>query len=206
MVFNEDYIVVQITKSELEYMPAETMVFEVRYDYSPMEEYDTDDASSEVLYSIAITAPPVYIYGGPGYEYGIAGMIADNYEYTIVEEAETYAGDRSYLWGRLMSGAGWINIDDVECGEPGGTPGYILPNSSTMLLTFDDIKDLSGEQLRLARNEIYARHGRKFEDEWIRSYFESQWWYNGIIDAADFSEDMLSDIERSNTEFIMMYE
>lgn len=83
---------------------------------------------------------------------------------------------------------------------------YILENSSTQVLTYDDIKYLSSEQLMLARNEIYARHGRKFNDSTIRSYFESKWWYTGIIDGDNFSESMLSDIEKQNIEFIKSYE
>ncbi len=83
---------------------------------------------------------------------------------------------------------------------------YVLPNSSSQLLTYADIQGLTSDELRLARNEIYARHGRKFDDNALQSYFNSKSWYTGTIDPDDFSQDMLSSIERSNVSFIESYE
>lgn len=79
---------------------------------------------------------------------------------------------------------------------------YILPQSSTQLLTYRDTMGLGERELMLARNEIYARHGRKFLDADVRSYFESQSWYRGTVDSADFNESILSYIEKANIEFI----
>lgn len=110
------------------------------------------------------------------------------------------------IWGRLLSGVGWINLYEAADPYTNESPVYIIPQSSTALLTFDDIQYLSKEQLRLARNEIYARHGRKFEDEQVREYFESQWWYHGIIEPEAFTEEMLSETERVNASFIMTFE
>lgn len=82
----------------------------------------------------------------------------------------------------------------------------ILMDSSTRELTSSDLYGMSSEQLELARNEIYARHGRKFDDPDIRAYFEAQSWYNGVIEPEDFTEDMLSEIEKRNIQFIKSYE
>ena len=86
------------------------------------------------------------------------------------------------------------------------TPEYILPFSSDILLTEEDIAFLSEDELRIARNEIYARHGRIFKDEDMQAYFDAQPWYFGYIQPEDFSESMLSDIERANVELIQTYE
>ena len=51
------------------------------------------------------------------------------------------------------------------------TDDYILPQSSTEVLTEEDIEGLSAEELLLARNEIYARHGRKFSTPEITGLF-----------------------------------
>ena len=83
---------------------------------------------------------------------------------------------------------------------------YIIPDSSTRLITEEDINGLNNDELCLARNEIYARKGRKFKDDDIRQYFESKDWYNPTIEADDFTNDMLSDIEKKNVEFIKSYE
>lgn len=83
---------------------------------------------------------------------------------------------------------------------------YIIPDSSTRYLSSEDLDGLSKEELKLARNEIFARHGRIFNDPDLQSYFEAQPWYVGTISADDFSDDMLSDIERDNIALIKLYE
>jgi hypothetical protein len=49
--------------------------------------------------------------------------------------------------------------------------------------------------LRLLRNEIFARHGRRFTTAWLREYFQNYPWYKP---RADFDIKELSDIERAN--------
>ncbi len=85
---------------------------------------------------------------------------------------------------------------------PAEEPVYILPQSSSRLLTYNDIAGLREQDLMLARNEIYARHGRKFSDNDVRTYFEAQSWYQGTIDPTDFSESVFSDIEKKNIEYL----
>lgn len=83
---------------------------------------------------------------------------------------------------------------------------YILPGSDSFYLSKNDLVGLSAEQCRLARNELYARHGRKFDDESLRNYFNQKDWYNGRIDPDDFTEDMLNDYEIYNRDLIVEYE
>ncbi len=94
--------------------------------------------------------------------------------------------------------------EDEEPIYSGG--GYILPNSSSELLTRDDLVGMSVSDLMLARNEIFARHGRMFEDEWLQSYFNSQSWYQPLYSPSEFSYDLLSSIEVQNVETILTYE
>lgn len=79
---------------------------------------------------------------------------------------------------------------------------YVIPNSDTVRLTEEDIEDLTLQELNYAKNEIYARHGRKFDSKELRDYFNSKSWYNGTIDPSDFSDSMLSNIERANVTLI----
>lgn len=58
----------------------------------------------------------------------------------------------------------------------------------------------------MARNEIYARHGRIFKDESLQEYFEKFDWYYPIIQPDDFEESMLNDYEIANRELIVEYE
>lgn len=79
---------------------------------------------------------------------------------------------------------------------------YIIPDSSTRLLTESDVEGLSLKQINYAKNEIYARNGRKFNSNELQEYFNSKSWYNGTINPEDFTNDMLNSIEMRNVEFL----
>lgn len=83
---------------------------------------------------------------------------------------------------------------------------YVLPDSAKRKLKKSDLKGLSKEELRIARNEIYARHGRMFDDKKLQKYFDSQSWYDGTVPASEFSEDVLSSVEKKNVAFIRQFE
>jgi hypothetical protein len=59
-----------------------------------------------------------------------------------------------------------------------------------------------GYALRLARFEIYARHGMKFKEKDVQDYFDGQIWYTPIYEPDKFDESMLSDIEKENIEIL----
>lgn len=84
--------------------------------------------------------------------------------------------------------------------------GYILPDSATRRLTQADVAGLTWEQCCLARNEIYARHGRIFQTPRIAAYFEAQSWYHGTVPGASFDNNTLSPIEHANADFLANYE
>ena len=83
---------------------------------------------------------------------------------------------------------------------------YVIADSDTRLLTKEDLVGLTQEELRIARNELYARHGRKFNDEALQSYFDSKSWYKGTIEPNDFTDDMLTETELKNKDTIVSYE
>jgi hypothetical protein len=62
---------------------------------------------------------------------------------------------------------------------------------------------LSLHELRLLRNEIYARHGRLFKAEWLQQYFYSQPWYSP---DENFKDEELSGSDKLNVETIVRYE
>lgn len=87
-----------------------------------------------------------------------------------------------------------------------GNEDYLLPDSDKRLITEEDLQGFTAEQCKIARNELYARHGRRFKDEALQTYFDSKPWYNGTIDPDDFPESSLSDIEMKNRDTIVNYE
>ena len=58
----------------------------------------------------------------------------------------------------------------------------------------------------IARNELFARHGRKFTDENLKSYFESKSWYEGTIEPEDFDDSVFNEYEIANRDLIVEYE
>lgn len=68
-------------------------------------------------------------------------------------------------------------------------------------LTYDDIKGLSNRELRIMRNEIYARHGYIFQDAMLRDHFLQKSWY-----TPQTKNVALSNIEQYNVLFIKSYE
>lgn len=121
----------------------------------------------------------------------IEGYVASDSNTTLF--TVRVAPDSSSVWGYRLLG---IDRWDV----------YLVPYADSRLLTEEDVRDWSAEQLRLARNEIYARHGRIFTDEQLQQFFESRNWYNGTVSAEDFSDSVLNEYEIANRDFIVQYE
>jgi len=83
---------------------------------------------------------------------------------------------------------------------------YILPESSSRALTNDDLSGLTKDQLRIARNEIYARYGRQFNDENLSNYFNSKAWYVSLPKLPVGTDPTLTKLELSNIDLIKAYE
>ena len=71
------------------------------------------------------------------------------------------------------------------------------------VITEQMLQGLSLHELRLLRNEIYARHGRMFRAEWLQQYFFFQPWYNP---DENFKDESLSGNDKLNVETIVKYE
>ena len=106
------------------------------------------------------------------------------------------------------------NSDDTDDKHTGNDPpdpsndhwdrDYIFDFSSSRLITDDELNALSLAELRIARNEIYARHGRLFSCPMLDKWFFSKDWYvslpNKISPAAfDRGSSPLSRTESSNS-------
>lgn len=83
---------------------------------------------------------------------------------------------------------------------------FIIYDSDKRYVTGADLDRLDKDQLRLARNEIYARRGRRFNDQYLQGYFNGKGWYQGTVAPESFNEGMFNDYERANAYFIADYE
>jgi hypothetical protein len=73
------------------------------------------------------------------------------------------------------------------------TEGMVFPDSGRRLLRPAEIANLGPATLAIARNEIYARNGRRFRRADIRAYFEQFDWYRPVA-----FEVRLNRIEQQN--------
>ncbi|HIY02953.1 MAG TPA: YARHG domain-containing protein [Candidatus Blautia faecipullorum] len=85
------------------------------------------------------------------------------------------------------------------------TGEYFFPDSNSRYLTDEDLAPYSYDQLELAKNEIYARHGRQFVTERIADYFNSKSWYQGTVDPNTFDaqqDSVFNEYEMANIQKI----
>jgi len=71
------------------------------------------------------------------------------------------------------------------------------------LVTEAMLRGLSLHELRLLRNEIYARRGRIFKTLWIQQYFGGQMWYDP---KEDFKDEDVTGTDKTNIETIVALE
>jgi outer membrane biosynthesis protein TonB len=85
--------------------------------------------------------------------------------------------------GRAASGS---EVTALAGSGASNSSEYILPDSNSRLYTREELSGLDDNTLQLAINEIYARHGRKFNTESMQAYFDGKSWYSGTVDPEVF--------------------
>lgn len=76
------------------------------------------------------------------------------------------------------------------------------PEASERELARDELTDFNTEELRLIRNEIYARHGYINKTPELYDYFTKQPWYKPIYNDELFVYNSFTEIEKKNVELI----
>lgn len=129
-------------------------------------------------------------YGNPSCHFTIDGQL---YEFEVTKE------------GINIYNA--IHIAEAEGPIQGEMKARLTADPSTPRWAFLSEKPLlhfiaseaDPEVARLMRNEIFARHGYRFNDPKLRAYFEACSWYKP---AADNSKIKLTDMEQLNVEIL----
>lgn len=80
---------------------------------------------------------------------------------------------------------------------------YLIPDSNTRELNWEDAFRLDERQCVIARNEIFARHGYTFENEPLLEYFLQKTWYEPNLPVGKNENVNLSSIESKNVEFLL---
>ena len=109
--------------------------------------------------------------------------------HSYLEEDKTWAYD-PYAYMEFVEG------EEAE-------DAYVLPESNEKELSADELRDLGEDRLRIARNEIYARYGRSFQDEALAQYFQKKAWY---CQSETIDDKVLSETELANRDLILQAE
>jgi hypothetical protein len=81
-----------------------------------------------------------------------------------------------------------------------------LYDCETYYYSLWDLEGFSDRELKLARNEIYARRGYIFSDPEMAEYFGRKEWYKPSIPAKDFDESIFGKSEWENLQKILSEE
>ena len=87
-----------------------------------------------------------------------------------------------------------------------GVSGYIFPESAERYMSVEELNGLPLQLINYGKNEIYARHGRRFRSQELQAYFDGQSWYSGSISPDEFDENSLNEYERINAHMINDFE
>ncbi len=91
----------------------------------------------------------------------------------------------------------WINSTN----KPELKGKYPFVSSEIMIKGI--LENFDTKELRIMRNEIFARHGYIFKTSEMKVYFESQDWYSGLYEDLN---DKLTDLEKLNIQLIKIRE
>lgn len=126
-----------------------------------------------------------------------------DYEYSSTYEKD-YVFSQSPSSGTFMSDNQIVTVY-ISRGELPVSTDYILPYSDIEYISESELVGMDKRTSELALNEIYARHGRKFNDSSIQSYFNEKSWYDGFIEPKDFSDSVFNKYETKNIATIDSY-
>ncbi len=136
-----------------------------------------DDNTQRPIMSFEINNKTYYAYVSVG---SVTSQINGKYMTVAADPTEqTYKGSTIY---------------DITSLTYYDADGYVIPESGIRMLTKSELSGLSKKELAIARNEIYARHGRTFKIKEYSDYFKSKSWYrenpkyNYSNEAANLNE------------------
>lgn len=94
-------------------------------------------------------------------------------------------------WKHMIGGGGAMIVQNaIEGGVPKDKAEFLVP--VTRYTDPADLRNLSDWELLVMRNEVYARHGRRFQNARLKAYFATWPWYkvnpnyhDGLLTAAE---------------------
>ena len=124
-------------------------------------------------------------------------------EFSVDSDSEYNMEEEETSTSSVNNDSEYISDEEQDSSKDGD---YILEGSDSRYITEKEVENLSEAERRLAKNEIYARHGRMFDSADLQDYFESKSWYKGTVKPSDFDESVLNKYEKANIDLISSME
>ncbi|MCH4155229.1 MAG: YARHG domain-containing protein [Muribaculaceae bacterium] len=110
-------------------------------------------------------------------------------------------GSNNDMWNKGQLALHLTKIASMQDANGKRVPG-LYPFTSTEILNGFAFNQFTSKELRLARNEVFARHGLIFSSSELKSYFSAQPWYNPTTSNIAAVTAKLSQIEKLNTQMM----
>lgn len=144
-----------------------------------------------------------------------ADFLAEQRARSMADENLTLAKPYVGRGGALCAVARQYAVAGAECydlpltlipGDTGSALVSFLERCDKEYLTREDIVDFDADMCYYARNGIFARSGRKFQDKDLQNFFSQYDWYEPAIDPDQFTDAYLNDYQIKNIALIIGYE
>ena len=169
--------------------------------------YEKDDSTGYLCGFFSTQEPVEYDYGKEIIAYTEDGTLYYMVQPTDVPcdtDDEKIVGEYIRMSQQVLQLK--ISLQIAAAGVHLNADEYFFPTSSIFPLDPTVLEGFSGYTLWIGRNEIYARHGRQFTNEYLQQYFNRCTWYHGEIPPQEFQESVLNQIERDNVQLLIALE
>lgn len=144
-----------------------------------------------------------YKKDGENYVFSVSEPGDDKYdgkfEFSIIPATKKMTGRWNPNDKKLKSKTYNLDRRDFKYDPKAGDSPYL----SERVLSEEEVANSVKSELRLMRNEIYARHGYAFKMKDMRAQFENKDWY---MPTNTDVRGMLTEIEKKNVDLIKRYE
>lgn len=168
-------------------------------------EYDMKYVIYDEDWNSKILAGSYLEYGGEeNFYYNSESVSSDQYR-VYTEQLQGKCTEIPVVYKSTDLNIEWESVADILENTFSGNESeneYIIQDSNTRYLSMEEIQAMSLKDLCYARNEIYARRGRKFQSVELQRYFNTKSWYRGEYEPEQFPYDSLNEIETYNVNLL----
>ena len=152
--------------------------------------------------------------GVPGLALGVFYFLFKKFNWSFPRVPRGYVGPIVILFMLLVSGIVFYALTLWAPANGSSSIGYKYPDTAkpeapffmTEMINEDDLTGKTDWELDIMRNEIFARHGRRFNRSDLQNYFYKQPWYTPIFSPEDFPNLQLTELQRRNAAYILDYQ